>query len=381
VASCWRRPPPRAAATLQNGLFALLPLGVAVFLGRRAAIPAAIACAVALGFGLAFYPGLPYVDAQGVHLGPGAGGAHWIRPSFAGFGGIPALARIVWEFDPVLAALSLAGASIGLARLRRWLAGPDRDARLDLLVVLAYALPYFGALALDPSVQERFLLPLLPYLACLAAYAVASIPGPAALGSIAAFALAAFPAFVAARYARVAASDDSLERAASWIRAHVDPKERIAATPGTVLPLLVDPDDLRADLEDPTELSLPWIAYQRLLPAGLSGDPRWRIRLLPIARRFDPHGFDRSRAESWIRDTEAAYVVFEDSQRMRSQFAGGELEAAAAAAGELVYDAAGEIPAPTDVGPTDYQMPRRLARRLLDAEAFGPGIRIYRIRR
>jgi hypothetical protein len=336
-------------------------------------------CSVAL----AFYPGMPYVDAQGVHLGPGAGGAHWIRPSFANLGGIPALVRILWEFEPVLAVLSLIGAVHGVANLRRWLAGPGRDARLDLVVVLAYAVPYLGALALDPSVQERFLLPLLPYLACLGAYAVAWI---SARWSIAAVLILAMPAWAAARYARVATSEDTLERAADWIRGHVDPKERIAVSPGTVLPLLVDTDDLRTDLEDPTELSLPWIAYQRLLPsrprgADLSGDARWRIRILPIARRFDPHGFDRARAESWIRETEAGYVVFEDSQRMYSQFPGRELEATARSMGELVYAEAGWIPTSSDIGPTDYQMPRRLANRLLDAEAFGPGIRIYRIRR
>lgn len=374
-----------SAATLQNGLFALFPLAAALLLGRRGAVFTAIACLLALAFALAFYPGLPYVDAQGIHLGPGAGGAHWIRPSFAGLGGVPALARILWEHDPVLALLSVDGAAIGLVNLRRWLSGPGRDARFDILVVFAYAIPYLGALALDPNVQERFLLPLVPYLACLAASAVlwiaALIPGPAALGSVMGAAILAFPAWVALRYARVAASEDTLERAASWIRAHVDPKERIDVTPGTVLPLLVDFDDLQTDFEDPTELSLPWMAYQRLLPNDLPGDPRWRIRLPPIARRFDPHGFDRTRAENWIRETEAGYVVFEDSQRMHSQFPGGELESAAASMGELVYAEAGSIPGPRDTGPTDYQMARRLARRLLDAEAFGPGIRIYRIRR
>jgi hypothetical protein len=370
-----------ATATLQNGLFALLPLGAGILLGargKRALLAAGFACAAAACFALAFYPGMPYVDAQGVHLGPGAGGAHWIRPSFANLGGIPALARILWEFEPVLAVLSLGGAAVGLANLRHWFAGPDRDACLDLLVVLAYALPYLGALALDPSVQERFLLPLLPHFACLAAYAVARIT--ARVPIVAALVLA-LPAWAAMRYVRVAESEDTFERAADWIRGHVDPKERIAVTPGTVLPLLVDADDLRADLEDPTELSLPWIAYQRLLPADLPGDPRWKIRLLPIARRFDPHGFDQTRAERWIREMEAGYVVLEDSQRMHRQFHGRELEAAAGSMGDLVYDARGSIPESDDVGPTDYQMPRRLANRLLDAEAFGPGIRIYRIRR
>jgi hypothetical protein len=324
-------------------------------------------------------------------MGSEAALTHSIQPSFANLGGIPEFARLLWEHDPMLASLSLAGAVLGLSRLRRWVGGPARETRLDLLVVLAYALPYLGALALDPSVRDRFLLPLIPTLSCLAAGALvwilAWIRGP--LGgtlrtSAAFFAGCAFllaPVWIAVRYARVAAAQDTLERAADWIRRTVDPKQCIVTTPGTVLPLLIDADALRADLEDPTELSLPWLAYQRLLPPVLEGDPRWRIRLLPVARRFNPHGLDRQRAEGWIRETQADFVLLEDSVRMHYLYASDELELAAAGMGDLVYRSDGLIPGPSDVGPMEYQGARYLARRLLSADAFGPGISIYRIRR
>ena len=373
-----------AGATLQNGMIALCSLGAAVYLGasaRRARgaalLEAGIVCAAAGCAALAFFPGLPYVDAEGVHLGATEVGAHTIHPSFANFGGIPRVARMLWEFDPLLAVLAPLGAIV---------AGFSFDWRKpDLAVVSAYVVPYLGALVLDPNVQERFLLPLLPYLACLAACALAwiaaRIPGPPALGALAVAAPLAVPAWVALRYVRVAAAPDHYEQAAGWIRAHVDPKERILATPGAILPLLVDADSLREDRADPSLLAHPWLVYQTLLPASLPGDPRWKIHWIPISAWKGRRELTFDQSRDLIRGDEADLVLIENSYRMHVYFPTQELERAAADLGELVYRSDGTIPGPEDGLIFEYSGSRQLAARLLTAEAFGPGLRIYRIRR
>ena len=375
-----------SAATLQNGLFTMLPLaaGIALSGAPRRLLSAGLVPIAACAVALLFYPGVPTIDAQGIHLGSIAGGAHSIRPSL-GLGGLPILARLAWEYDPPLVLLACAGLVLGLARLRAL----PRERALDLVVVLAYAVPYAAALAFDPRILERFLLPLIPFLACLAALAVARLvdrlagPGRARNALAVAVGSACFlpPLLVSARFVRLAAGEDTLEQAANWIRGHVDPMAPILSTPLTILPLLIAEEELREDLEDPTELAIPWMAYQRLLPADLPGDVRWRIRLIPVAKRFDPHGMDAERAEAWIDDTAAGYVLLADLRLLRKEFGLEAFESAARGRGELAFEVRGELPSPEDVGPVDYQGARRFWLRLLDTEAFGPGVRIYRIRR
>ncbi len=380
-----------AAATLQNGLFAALPLAAGIALAdgegrtRRLVVAAgAPLAAIAVALFL-FYPALPTIDAQGIHLGSTEAGAHSIHPSL--LGGLPVLARLLWEHDPPLALLALVGLALGLLQLR----SISRERKLDLAVALAYAVPYAGALALDPGVLDRFLLPLIPFLACLAAGAVAwileRVSGAPARGPRAALAVlvgsACFlpPLWVAARFARLASSEDTLERTADWIRDHVDPSARILTTPLTVLPMLVDAEDLRADLEDPTEHAIPWMAYQRLLPERLEGDVRRKIRIIPVAKRFDPHGMTTERANRWIDETGAGYILLADLRALRTEFGLEAFETAARDRGELAFEIDGELPSRADVGPVEYQGARRLWIRLLGANAFGPGVRIYRVRR
>jgi len=74
-------------------------------------------------------------------------------------------------------------------------------------------------------------------------------------------------------------------------------------------------------------------------------------------------------------------VVLENSRRLHEYFPTQEFERAAAAMGDLVYRSDGTIPGPDDGLIFEYSGSRDLARRLLTADAFGPGIRIYRIRR
>src|SRR6185436_19289468 len=97
-----------------------------------------------------------------------------------------------------------------------------------------YVLPYAAVLAIDGEVYERFLLPLLPYLACLAGYAVVlllhsaaeHLARPAARWLACALVIATacvFPIVAAWSFTRVALATDTYEQAAEWISTEIDP--------------------------------------------------------------------------------------------------------------------------------------------------------------
>ena len=369
---------------LQNGVFTVPPLLLAILLAgrgsRRAFLRCAIFGAAAVLLALLVFPGTPRIDAQGIHLGSEETGAHTIHPSLSNLAGVTKVARMFWEFDPVLTLLALAGLPIAVFAWKR-------SRRRDVWIVLAYALPYLAILAIDPNVQERFLLPLVPLLACLAAAPVALAVG--ALRARAGFAPAAAaavlllggPAVAAASYARTAARPDNYTLAAEWVRANVRPGDRLLASPGTVLPLLHDPASMLANESDKSWLANPWLIYQSLLPGTLEGDPRWRIEFVPMWEFRNGRTLDRERAKDLIEEKRADYVLVEDSVRMHRFFPIDDLERVAAASGDLVHSTVGTIPGPTDALIFEYSGTRGLARRILTANAFGPGIRIYRIRR
>ncbi len=369
---------------LQNGVFTVPPLLFAMLLASRGSKGAFLRCALfgvaAIAVALLVFPGMPRIDAQGIHLGSDATGAHTIHPSLSNLAGASNAARMLWEFDPVLTVLALLGLPIAAAA---WL----RSRRGDVWIVLAYALPYCAILALDPNVQERFLLPLVPLLACLAAAFVRTALGAlrARAGALAAAAAAVLllggPAVAAACYARTAARPDNYAIAADWIRANVKPEERVLSCPGAVLPLLIERDTLREDEVDQSWLANPWLIYQTLLSGNERGDPRWRIFFVPLSAWRHGGTLDRERARELIEERRADYVLVEDSVRMHKYFPIDDLERVAAESGELVHATVGTIPGPTDGLIFEYSGTRQLARRILTADAFGPGIRIYRIRR
>ena len=102
------------------------------------------------------------------------------------------------SYDPVLGGLALVGLLFALARARRWLRTRGRWA--DLVVLLGFAGTYFVILALYRNTLARYLLPLMPYFACLAAAGLAGIAGLATRACTPfvralAFAALAFPSY------------------------------------------------------------------------------------------------------------------------------------------------------------------------------------------
>lgn len=389
-----------AAASLQSGLVALAPVLAAVYLARREVSPGrgrlapfalgAFAAGTAAAIALPFYPGLPRLDASGIQLGWPDGGAHHLEFRLAdglSLAGLRHATRVVWAHDPVLVALGLAGILLGAISWARrpGAAAPAGSARRrELLVVGAYVVPYLLILAPNPRVYERFLLPMLPFLAMaagwLAAAVLARVRGPARALVPAAF--LAGPAYLALRYVQVARAPDQLERAAEWVRAHVDPHSLLVASPGTVLPLLQDPESVRIDLEDAGIYTLPWLAYQGTLTDEQDPARRWRVQIFPSGLATGPGKLPPDEIEPWLRAAQADYVVMETSRTMRNLPAAAALEKAAQKIGERVYHASGQLTSmPGQGSHGEYQGANDFARWLLGAEAFGPGVDVYRIRR
>ncbi|MFN0008667.1 MAG: glycosyltransferase family 39 protein [Planctomycetota bacterium] len=394
-----------AAACLQNGMLAMIPLACGVFLGLRESreagkrgllrslAAAGVVAGAASAAGLAFYPGALRVDSRGIHLGD-EGGTHslWFRfMDLLSLPGLRAGGQGLWAHDPVLAILSIVGAILGIVGLARTWKSTARARRLELALIASYVLPYVAVLAPNIKTYERFLLPIYPYLACLAAAAVARIVGRAGgikptwlritVGAAAGILCLAPHAYIALRYARAARAPDRLELAAAWIESKVDPGAVILTTPGTVLPLLYDPELVRIDLEDDGAHTLPWLAYQGAIQPGADPARRWKVRIFPSSRATGPERMDPEQVDSWIAENGFDYAVLETSRKMRNLAVTRALADSVRNRGQLMYAVEGETPSLPGLGPGEWQGASEYATWLLGADAFGPGIEIYRLRR
>ena len=388
-----------AVALLQNGLATLPPLLAAHVLAERdpaerhagsrawrIVLPVAI---VASAFPL-FYPGGEgaraeqegrfVLDSEGFQAR-----GHKLRfENFRGQG-FPLLWGYLRDHEPALLALALLGIVLALPALaRRW---KDRD----LAVVLAYAVPYLVAVGLYRVSQERFLVPLLPFMACLASFAVLRVASLFALparrpalrvllGSVPIVAALALPVAAVLKFASVRDAPDTVEQAARWIREHVDPEEgTILVTPSMTLPLFHDPATL-----DPTEPPLlygSWVRYQAKLPPSATRGPAYRfVNVPPLLATRSPSQHP-GLAERLLEENRPAYVVFEVSKRSSRMNVMNAIRELVVADGELVFEAASEAGDPLRYRPLGYsEMPRMLSR-LFRVTCFGPRIEIWRTRR
>jgi hypothetical protein len=169
-------------------------------------------------------------------------------------------------------ALGAVVAVLGLARRRIVL---DERRKKDLAVALSFALPYFVIVGLYDLSLERFVLPLLPYFACVAAYGVGRVltPStsarralPAAAGALPALALV--PAW---HLGSVRAAPDTFARTAACVAQLARPRsDRIVIIPSLDLPLLHDEESLRENAKHP--LRSNWVRYQmQLEPSERTG--------------------------------------------------------------------------------------------------------------
>ncbi|MCC7013399.1 MAG: hypothetical protein IT454_12620 [Planctomycetes bacterium] len=230
------------------------------------------------------------------------------------------IAPTVWalySYEPVLLALLLAAGALWI--VRRWRHRPAAPApeqftrRRDAWVVIAFVAPYATALLLYERTYERFLIPLLPYLAMAAAFALREIaqllaPGVAALrrplGQLVFAAGALAPsAYVSLKLTEARAAPHTTTRASRWLTEHARPSQDIGLWPQLDLPLLRDPAHLGAWPGDPStaldaRFAWPWARYQTLHMAESSAE-RWRLRWWKpklVQMQQDPAAYLREQA-------------------------------------------------------------------------------------
>jgi hypothetical protein len=397
-----------AVACLQTGLFVLPPLALALFLAERGGarqhngIRIALALAVPLAAAaigvVGFYPTLPYIDAQGIHTASAEGGGHSVPFGYLNALGAWRGALQLWMHDPLLAILALCGGILGAAWLFRERGRVDVARRRELAIVAAYALPYALVVSLNGEVYDRFLMPLLPYFACLAGGAVpwlvarvraelASARARALAGAAVIVACTAWPAYAAVQFARVACAPDTIEQAAEFLRRNARAEsgagraDVILTSPSITPPLLYTSASARSDAVEPSGRVTPWIKYQSLLPPLAGDTARYDVRAVPTAIALKSHDDEIALARKLLDEVAPDWVVLEVSKKMKNLPMMRSLMRAVEERGDVAFKSRGAAPAVLSLGTIDYQDIEDLALRIVETGAFGPPVVVYRMRR
>jgi len=309
--------------------------------------------------------------------------------------------RVLWSYDPLLFALIVAAVLVLLARARRLAAAPPST---DVAVALAFALPYLFVIGIFGKTYERFVLPLLPFLACFAAWGALELvrAGPAgARRAIAAlFAVALLlPASASAKLALLRRRPDTLEQAAAWVRANVEP----GAHPIRLLPSTIDLP-LSRESPKPHEGGTPhgnahfhWERYLAALPPEDRPSPRYAIERLGPRPGFAPREVERDPLGYLEACGPGLYVIevyerrglhaslvairraLSEHARRRARFSPEGVALGAEAAGDPAseFDLFFQVSDHFNDGESEG-LPHQ-ARRVLRAEAIGPVIEIYEL--
>lgn len=394
--------------TLQSGLATLLPLAVASWLGTirvvhepapklalRLASPLFALPLIALASFAVFYPYLRYEGTEAAYASPVVDGTtlvwgdHRLDLHDWKGQGFVTLARTLWFYEPVLLGLLvLAGAALAARKLaiyrplERW---------TDFWVAAAFVLPYLIAVGLFRNTFERFLLPLLPYLAVCAAWGLSFWSEkltrvPRAVSAVAAAATLALPTFACARLAWLRSRDDTLELAAQWFSHQSDAtRTPIYVIPFFDLPLARSAESLQPGDKRPAAILSRWSVYQKRRGPQALPEPRFDLRYL--VPRPDL-GFPWPKAEAdpagYLRALGPGYFVL-DMSRQPTNLGLDRVRESVRQLGTLVHREAPEADGATrEFGfPFEDELvpdwPNVLAR-ALRIEAVGPVVEIYRVR-
>ncbi len=368
-----------ALSTLQIGAATLPPLALAAWLaggtlwkriGRAALLPAIAILGAAWA-----YPFALDVMRNGLRLG--GSGAHEVNFATADFSGFGELVRKLAEHDPTLCVLAAAGLA-GI--LVRWRASARAlVTNTDIAVACGYVLPYLAVVGPLNEVFERFLLPILPFLAILGAWILVRITGEGRRRfAFVAGLTVAVPFVLLSRFAAVSATHDSSELVAKWFTSQPDARDAvIVASPGLVLPVVFEADALRFDLSDRSGRASVWPQYQGTRPDAEFPEPR--------LRHFMMNGRLSQRPEeglaAWLAEIHPTHVVLECTKKNLFLAGGRALAEFAHTHGTLVYETSGEAPGIETTGLLHYQSMDGFVRRLLRTERFGARLEVWRIDR
>jgi hypothetical protein len=209
-------------------------------------------------------------------------GGHKVQLSMFNGGGFAILLHALWSWEPVL----LVGGTLALLvwAFDRDRKGP-RAGRSEYLVVLAYVLPYALVIGVYERSYERFLLPLVPFLAVFVAWGLARVARRGWGGVVLAAVVVALPTTIAWRLVQLRVAPSTLEQAGAWVAEHAAPTDRVWQTRSQTLPLYKSPE---SEAEDEADYSfakqrlLNWVAYQRDVLGEQRGTPRYDLPWMPV---------------------------------------------------------------------------------------------------
>jgi hypothetical protein len=271
------------------------------------------------------------------------------RERFTG-DGFAVLAATVRSYDPALGIAAVIGL---LALALRWWPGWRRRSDLELktepaatVVLVLPALVYFLVVGLYGRTFERFLMPLLPFLAVLAAFGLATCAS--GIGSLlgaharrfATLALITgtlmFTTWPCLRLVWLHGRPDTYQEAAQWVTENVDREGELALiVPLVNLPLLLPIVREEGYLAADSPLKLLWTQYLAELPEGALHSPLAPI--LPIGPggrlplSLEEYPTTMRQVLEILRDLEGDYLILE-----RGSATGRGVNTAAEQRGKLV---------------------------------------------
>ncbi len=289
-----------AVACLHNGFALLLPLGLALLLRwPRERGLARLLAVLPLGLvGLSIDLAYPTLLGAGSDLGfdkPEGSfflSGHRIDSININGRGFLLVLGYLWGHDPLMVLLGGLGLALLLGRARsERLSGV---ARRDLWIALAFALPYLLVIGLYARTFGRFLLPLLPYAALLAAagaaLALRRLPAlaPPRRAAVAGLLALAFPLAQDIQLERLRSRSDTNSQVASFLTEHADPSQDLILLGNWVSLPLAEPR--RSLLALPKWSLSVWQRYQLMLQSVPCGRALRFIRPLTVTSMFSPKG-------------------------------------------------------------------------------------------
>lgn len=300
--------------------------------------------------------------------------------------GVPVLLWSVWSWDPVLAIGAVLGGIVWLWDLVSRHRSPCSAPLADRAVLLSFALPYAVVIGMYQRSYERFLLPLVPFLACLAAWGLWRLLSgrrPLLVTAVLTGVLA-FPTVVVVRFAQLRSWPSTYEEAAAWMSESVDPEsETVYLSLPMTMPLRSDGISLSEEKARFPGRDLGWYSYQDAVGDPVAG-PAFRTRWLPLHNPDLRQWARRSRRE-FVHSLEGDYCI---NEVFTSRSVAGEVEDVRIGLqqeGKLLLRITPDT-VPLSTLPLAYQeatdvpLPHR-AVRVLCARALGPSLEVFRLPR
>jgi hypothetical protein len=275
---------------------------------------------------------------------------------------------------------------------------PAIENREDALVILSFAAPYAFLLCLYQLSYQRFVIPLLPYLACFAAWTIATLTQaarkslrPNAAQWIGALALSlplAAQAMFAVRLAQVRSAPDTIARAAAWFRDRQNfdrATQRIVVLPPLDLPLPQKAELLARNSKGLFSATVPWLHFQKQLAPEKRPLEQYEVLWMPMSKPEDRNRIAAS-PEKFVQTLDADFAVVHALEVVRFHPAFSLVRSALMSQMQLVARFTPDVRGQAHEIPLDYEdfehnPPLPWAWRTLFAQSTGPIVEIYKLKR